>query len=171
MKEKTNKGLMIACLVIACVSLSLSAWTLYKSKKTAYVDTLRLFDQYKLKLDLEKKEDLVLNRVKSDADSLKNQRDVLLKEQPGDTASLRQLERQLARLSGIFNQEYSRSNKEINDAVWKRLNPDIDEFAKKEGLELLVGANGMGTVLYGSTDKDLTDKLVKYVNKKYEDGN
>lgn len=171
MGTRNSRLLAVIALSVAVISIGMSVWLLYKSSKTAYVDTLRLFNEYKLKLDLEQKEDLVLRQVKSNVDSIKTEHDMLMRAQVKDTGKIRQLEIQIARLSDAFHDEYSRSNKSINEEVWKRLNPEIDEFSRKEGLELLVGANGMGTVLYGSKNKDLTDKLLRYVNKKYEEGN
>ncbi|MBS1586005.1 MAG: OmpH family outer membrane protein [Bacteroidetes bacterium] len=167
----SSTRLLAAALLISCFALLISAWNSFKIRKTGYVDTIRLFNEYKMKLDLEKKEDAVLLKIKSDADSLKNIHDMLMKAQGKDTMSIRHIEIQIAALSGNFNEEYTRSNKAINDEVWKRLNPEIDEFAKDKGLDLLIGANGMGTVLYGSKDKDMTSDLIRFVNEKYTNGN
>jgi outer membrane protein len=66
---------------------------------------------------------------------------------------------------------YNAINKEINDKVWDRLNPVISKFGKEKGLDLLIGANGMGTVLYADDSKDITDDLIRYINENYEKGN
>jgi outer membrane protein len=66
---------------------------------------------------------------------------------------------------------YRQSNQEINEQVWRRLNPILEEYGKKRGLHLLLGANGMGSVLYNDDYYDMTNDLINYVDKKYEIGN
>jgi hypothetical protein len=37
-------------------------------------------------------------------------------------------------------------------------------------MQLLIGANGAGTVLYGSATTDVTEDVLRYINTKYEKG-
>ena len=67
--------------------------------------------------------------------------------------------------------EFRRSNRDINEQVWKRLNPVVEEYGKMKGLHVIIGANGMGSVLYNDEYLDLTEDIIKYVNNKYEAGN
>ena len=50
--------------------------------------------------------------------------------------------------------------KNINEQVRDRLNPLIKDFAVKNNYRIVVGANGMGTVLYNADVVDITDKLI-----------
>jgi Skp family chaperone for outer membrane proteins len=66
---------------------------------------------------------------------------------------------------------YTAINKEINQKAWERLNPIINKFGKEKGIDLLIGANGMGTVLYATEARDVTDELIIYANGIYDKGN
>lgn len=45
--------------------------------------------------------------------------------------------------------------------LWKSM-------AKKRHLHLIIGANGMGSVLYNDDYYDMTNDLINYANKEYE---
>jgi outer membrane protein len=86
-------------------------------------------------------------------------------------AELEQLYKTFCQAKATFEQEYQESNQSINEQVWKRLNPLIDEYGKAKGFRLIIGANGMGSVLYNDEYYDQTKELTDFVNKKYEEGN
>jgi outer membrane protein len=67
--------------------------------------------------------------------------------------------------------QIEQSDKEVNEQIWKRINPVIDEFAKKNNFSIIIGGNGMGTVLYSNNAINVTTKLIEYANNKYENGN
>jgi len=168
-QRRTTTFLIVTVAAISLASLCLSLWLMNREKKIGYIDTIRLFNDYALKKDMEAREEPVLNRIKSSADSMKAVYDAM--SQNGNKDQLKQLEMQIVQASAVFRQENERSNRDINEKVWKRLNPDIDEFARSIHIDLLIGANGMGTVLYGNKGTDYTDDLLSYVNKKYNHGN
>jgi len=165
-----NKFLVPILCILVAGSWCLSAYVLVNKKEVGYVDVIRLFGEYEMKKELEKKDEPQLKAIQYDVDSLKTVYEMMVKKDGVDKQLLRSIESQIQYMAGVFEGEYSRSNSTINEKVWKRLNPLVDEFAKKEKLDLLVGANGMGTVLYGSKQTDYTDKLIKFVNDKYAVG-
>jgi outer membrane protein len=132
-------------------------------KKIVYADAIRLFNSYKFKTDMEKLSQARLGQLKGELDSVS----VIYKTNPGD-AHAQEL---VAAKEQQLSQAYSLINKEINEKVWERLNPVINKFGKEQKLELLIGANGMGTVLYASDAKDVTAELIQYANAQYEKGN
>lgn len=152
------------------LAMGISLYLFKRDKKICYVDTVKVFNDYRMKLELEKKEEPVLLGIKSRVDSLKYLHDALMRSSSADQGEIKQIEMQVMQLSDAFKKEYSRSNSDINEKVWKSLNPEIDAFAQREHIDLLLGANGMGSVLYGSDVTDLTKKLTKFVNDRYRDG-
>lgn len=69
-----------------------------------------------------------------------------------------------------MNEAYEASNSTINEKVWKRLNPLIDDFGKKNNIRIMIGANGMGTVLYNDNSVSMTNELIEFINKNYKTG-
>ncbi|MEJ5144718.1 hypothetical protein [Sphingobacterium sp. MYb388] len=130
--------------------------------KIVYADAIRLFDEYKFKTDMEKMAEGTLRQLKGELDSVQ----VLLKVNPQDPRAQQLVSEGQSRLT----QAYSNINKEINEKAWARLNPVINKFGKDNKIDLLIGANGMGTVLYANDTRDVTADLIIYANKIYEKG-
>jgi outer membrane protein len=169
--NKRFKLVLAGSCLLCIVSLSVSAWLYLQFRKIGFVDTVKLVNEYQLKKELEKSEDRKLSALRSHADSLSAIYNVARTATDADQHTVKALEGQLQQLGNIFQQEFDRSNQEINEKVWTRLNADIQEYARKEGMQLIVGANGMGTVLYGNTTMDHTNDLIQFVNNKYQHGN
>lgn len=165
--NRLMKSAIIAGIALCIINLLISLFIYYNTKKIGFVDTIRLVNGYKFKEDLEAQEEKRLNAIKQAADSFKTLYSVMAKAPNPDTNKMNGVMAQVDRLSAVFQQEYQRSNQEINEKVWKRLNPAIQDFSKAHHMELLVGANGMGTVLYGSDARDYTEDMLNYVNSKY----
>jgi len=138
------------------------------NRKTAVVDAVKLFNGYNMKKDLEGQVKGKLEFLSKQMDSVQNKWRMVSAAKEQDSAKM------LSTIYGMLKQklqdEYTQSNKMINTEVWKRLNPLIESYGKKHGLHLIIGANGMGTVLYEDNYYDMTDDLIKYVNSKYEQG-
>jgi outer membrane protein len=158
------KKLLIAVLVLTIIQLPICYYLITGSqKKIAYADAIRLFNEYKFKTDLERSSQGTLGRLKNEVDSAA----VLYKVNPDDAV----VQQVMMSKQQQLRQGYDAINKEINQKVWERLNTKIHDFGKENDIEMLIGANGMGTVLYASESRDVTDALIKYVNESYEKGN
>jgi len=157
-------------LVLSVTSLGLSIWLLSKYRKTGFVDTVRLVNQYQMKKDLDKEAERKLSVLKSQADSMGALYNIA-KSSAVRPDQLKALEQKIGQLNNLLQQAYTQFDQETNEKVWGRLNAAISDYAKENGMQLLIGANGMGTVLYGAAPLDYTDEVVNYVNKKYQYGN
>lgn len=158
------KKLIIAFALLAIAQIALCFYLFHDSgKKIAYADAIRLFNEYKFKIDMEKESQGNLKKLKVEMDSV----GVIYKVNPGNE----QVQRMMMEKQQQFTNGCNAVNKTINEKVWERLNVKIQDFGKKEHIEMLIGANGMGTVLYASESRDVTDDLIKYVNESYEKGN
>lgn len=141
------------------------------NKKIAVVDAIKLFNSFKMKQELEAKSGDVLKYLGHQADSFKNDLAAKSKMAGFPKAELEKLYVQFRNAQGQLEQTYQETNQSINEEVWKRLNPLIDDFGKEGGYRLIIGANGMGSVLYNDDYYDRTQELIDYVNKRYEQGN
>lgn len=132
------------------------------SKEVGYVDIGRLVEGYKLKKDLENVSSQNLYKIKEVVDSLE-----MLKKVSG-TQPNGELDKQLENAQYAFQQYYAKTNQEINKKIWERLNPVLEEYGSQRHLQMLIGANGAGTLLYADKSRDYTEDLIKYANEKYE---
>jgi|GEM_PF-310224 len=157
-----------ACAVTAACVL----WYVHSSeKKIAVVDAIRIVNSFKMKQELEARAEGPLKYLARQADSLKGALSAKSKVQGVPREELETLYKAFARAQGALEQEYQQSNQSINEQVWKRLNPLIDEYGKQHKLRLIIGANGMGNVLYNDDYYDRTREVTDFVNKRYEEGN
>ncbi len=164
---KYNKLDRVLLYSVCVIVLGLAIYTignLLSKKEVAYIDISRLTENYELKKDLENVASQNLYKIREVIDSLK-----MVQKIAGNNNTL--VDSQLVHAQQVFNDYYSRSNKEINVKIWERLNPVIEQYGKEKKLVLLIGANGAGTLLYADKQQDLTDDLTAYVNGKYAKGN
>lgn len=155
--------------VLAIVVLGLTGWTIAREtrgSRIAYVDIGKLLDAYKFKKDMEGASSKDLLRIKGIVDSLD-----LVRKATTTPDGRSAVDTPLAYARNAFQQYYLSSNEEISKKIWERLNPLMEAYGKSRGLKLLIGANGQGTVLYGSKGADVTEDLIGFVNSKYEKGN
>ncbi len=164
-----NYTIMIVLLII----ILLNGFLLYKIDKKVndivIIDVIRVFNEFKMKKELESKVQVKLDAYTSKMDSVK----ALVEYAQSHNDSLRL--KIITNYSYLLQQEaqdvYATSNRNINEQVWKRLNPMIDSYGEKNKCRAIIGANGMGTVLYKDKYIDHTEDVIKYINIKYEEGN
>lgn len=154
---------ILLCLVTGVVVYFLNE---RKQHKTAAVDVIRLFNEFEMKKDLELSAKSELEKLSKTADSVKNKLQMaraMKNERLADTLAYT-----FNYLNDLLEQNYQKSNEQINEQVWKRLNPLIDEYGKANNYHLIVGANGSGSVVYMDDYYDVTNHLITFVNRKYE---
>jgi Skp family chaperone for outer membrane proteins len=160
--NKTERVLLYATAILVLFSTGYVVKQLSAKQKIVYVDIGKLLEGYQLKKDLEAEGSQNLYKIKNVADSLK------MMQKAGAGA---QVDSQLQHAEGAFNEYYSYYSQEVSKKVWERLNPLLEQFGKERQLELVIGANGAGTVLYGSKQSDITEEAIKYINEHYKKGN
>jgi len=166
---KTGIRQVLIMVALCCITALTVLWIVDKNnKKLAVVDAVQLFNSYRMKLDMEAVDGKKLDILGRQVDSLKQVLALKSKEPGVPRQELEELYRIFQSWQANLETQYQQSNQSINEQVWKRLNPLVDEYAKKNGLRLIVGANGMGSVLYFDEFYDKTKEVIDYVNKDYE---
>ena len=136
---------------------------IFFKKEVVFVDIGKLVQDYKLKKELEGRLSGKLMVIKNIIDSLNLAARI--------SPVREKIDSNIERLQGEFQRYYSQGSEQITKEVWDRLNPAIEEYGKKNNYRIIVGANGVGTVLYGAKANDITNELLVYVNQRYEKGN
>ncbi len=165
----TSLKLLLASLATILFSAAISYGVVeHRIKKIAMVDAVKLFNAYKMKADLEHDAKGVLNLISGKVDSL--EKEIKLVELSKDEGKKKELMQYYGFYRSKYEDEYKKSNQIINEEVWKRLNPLLDEYGKQHKYNLIMGANGMGSILYNDSFYDITQEIINYVNNKYEKG-
>lgn len=159
---------VVACIITGSITLFLMHRT---QKKIAVVDAIKLFNSYAMKKELEAKAGGQLQYLNKISDSIKQVLTMKSKEGKTPKSELQLIYKAYINSQTILEQAYQQSNETINEEVWKRLNPAIDEFGEINGYRLIIGANGRGSVLYNNDYYDETKEVIDFVNDKYENGN
>ena|ERR1700748_1180445 len=170
MNRQDLRSVLISLCLCAVTATGILFYFHRANKKIAVVDAIKVFNSFKMKQELESKTSGVLSSLGHRADSLKS--DLTAKSRIKDFSKeeLEKLYAQFRNAQGQLEQTYQQTNQSINEEVWKRLNPLIDDYGKEGGYRLLIGANGMGSVLYNDDYYDQTKEVIDFVNKRYEEG-
>lgn len=56
----------------------------------------------------------------------------------------------------------------LTEQVYGKINGYIKEYGELEGYKMILGTTANGSLLYADSAIDITDKLIIFVNKKYE---
>jgi len=130
------------------------------TKKTGYVDMFKLVSEFELQKEYTDDARRHMEREKSLIDS------VVFTQKLKDSSTYQGLKNELY---AALNRKAEQTNKEIESMIWKRLNPYLVDYGKENGYMYIYGANGTGNVLYADKSQDITEELIKYVNKRYHD--
>jgi len=160
--NKIERGLLYTVSLAVIIMAVYGLHTTTKSNKLVYVDISKLLDKYKFRNELQDAARFNINKIQLVIDSLK----MVKKFNPAPA-----IDSQLSHANYAMEQYVTLSNKEATQKIWDRLNPAIEAYGKLKGLDMIIGANGTGTVLYGSKQKDITEDLAQYINTIYEKGN
>jgi outer membrane protein len=161
-KMNFDKVLLYTSSLLLAGILGVTIKNQFGSPKTVYVDIGKMQEGYKFKKDLEAEGTKNLYKIKNAIDSLK-----MIDKVDANPV----IDSQIMYAERAFNQYYTYSNQEMTKKIWERLNPLLEEFGKQNNYEMIVGANGAGTVLYGNKENDVTEQAINFINKKYEKGN
>lgn len=171
------KTKLIAFYIIAITAIALSIISFYnfrnESKKFAYVDLQKVFNEFQLKAELSAKYQNVVEQrqlvLDSLALSLKSYRN-LLNENQSDIF-LKQSYNLIAQKYQQKSQEFEDSNQELqqkyNDQIWAQINQYVKEYCSAENLMIVFGGNGTGSIMYVDESKDITNSIINFINAKY----
>lgn len=159
---KFQKGLLYLVAILAIANSVYFVVNQPGQKKVVYVDIGKLLDGYRFRKDLQNVAESNIHKINKIIDSLNMVKRV------NDSPTVDSV---LHRAKNALAQYYEVSNQEATKKIWERLNPSIEAYGKKKHYEIIIGANGAGTVLYGDKDKDITEDLLEYLNDSYEKGN
>ncbi|MCF7916556.1 MAG: OmpH family outer membrane protein [Candidatus Omnitrophica bacterium] len=158
--------------LVTIIAFSFSALSFAQDLKVGYVDTIEVFNEY----ERTKEEDKQLEVKKEKAQKSLKAKEKELQKIQNRLEVLKEGEREKERENlRTKMQEYRETRqkeftdiKKERDEMMKNIINDIDQavsdYAKKNKYDLIINGN---SVLYGQKQIDLTDTILKIINKKY----
>lgn len=159
--------------IISVAGFSMSLYLIVKQKKVAYVDNVYLFENSKLKTEMYTKFENDKKIRKNILDSLSYELTEIMKwkeMKETDPAFLKA--KKMQETYYYKEQKYTDELKELYDdynlKIWAQINLKVSEYGKLNGFDYLLGANGQGSIMFASEKENITDKVLEFINNKYE---
>jgi outer membrane protein len=184
MNHPTKKFIPIIVLIVLCLVIaSFSAFTLYNStpkrQPIAFVRSAYLLDNYRGMKDvlakynaeqmLQRQEvDSLQMHITSLQEQLKKEKRILAphvlreKEQ-----SLQYIMQRLSELTQVLTPKAQADKEALMQGALNQINFCVEQYAKENGIVLVLGVTLDGNILYGEDYLDITEEVLAESNKKY----
>lgn len=174
---KGNFWLTALSLVLSLAAISLLFFK--KEMKIGYVNNVRLFNEFNLKLEIEKDIEKVKSLQTAQLDSLKSRMQFIEMELNSSGApqisqsdprytEYRLLEIEYLKKEKQFQAENTNRAVEYDEQIWNRLNQYVLIYSEDNHYDMLLGSLGDGNLMYSKSEYDVTDNVIQFVNEKYE---
>ena len=151
-----------------------------QQNKIAFVDSVKIMDEYQEKMDVEAKFQKKAETMSRKRDSISQAFQMELQQFQGKAQSLSQqnaqeqyseLQQRGQRIGQQLQQEeqqLQQTSQEQMDSLVKKVKKEIRAYGKENGYTYILGGGEGGSVIYGDDTKDVTDAILKILNDKYE---
>lgn len=171
--KKKNIIIISSLILVLILIISLNSYLFISIKKSrpVFVNTAVLISgfNYAKELDQMLNNDITqmqntLNQISHQIDSLSSMPNL----SNDNKIKCGELELLYKQKEELFYQESVELKKKYNSLIIERINQYIFEYGEKEGLFIILGANGDGNIMYAKESIDITDEVLSYINERYE---
>lgn len=175
--KKFTPALAIIAFVLGVLSIYLSQ---NKSSDLVYVDVNKLLDGYSrtkiVRAEFEDKAKI----LKSNVDSLvigwqnelkdyeKNRSSYTKNELELKQELLGNKQQQINNYQQAIQKQIQDEDKKATQTVINDINDYVKEYGKNKGYKIIFGASGSGNIMYADEKTDLTETILKGLNKEFE---
>jgi outer membrane protein len=174
---KNNLKYLITILIFLVIIALNFIYIQIKLPKTGYVELKQLYDKFQLKKELETKLISIQNSSKNFLDSLElnllalskqiehNKTDKLLNAQ-----FQREKDYYLSKKQELLD-ERTRISTNYDEQIWNQINQYLLEYGENNHYDYIYGIHGNGSIMYSDKKFDLTDKVIAFINSRYQGKN
>ena len=144
-------------------------------KKVAYVNTNKVFSEFEMKQELERKLETDLYSKKALVDSLmfqltslKNQLESEQEPSQKKIEEFYQLQAYYAKQKETYEQYQINETQKYDAQILGQMTQYINDYGKENAYDFIFGADNSGTVLYGDPIGDVTEEVLIFINEKYQ---
>ncbi len=178
------KKVIVFLVLFSTVLLVITGWTVYNrsDQKIVVIDSNKVLEGYK---GFQEAQDIFEKEISSLDESLQKQTKLfdkrrfeleskykdLTKEERGIAETeLRALSLTVSKLkSGIDKKRKEEENKLLH-GVYNKVDSFIQRYSELNNITLVLGATGIGNVVYKSQKVDKTEEIIKLLNQEYLNG-
>lgn len=166
MKEKI---VLIVALICTVTILVFGVYLYQQKPKVAYVDPSILYSEYtgKAYYDSIYTHEMVL--YKNELDSLSEELEYLAKTiQRGDTSAISQyksLQSSLYEKNQYYQEKESNVREKYIATLLDQISEKVKRYGQTNGYDIILGADGSGSLMYADSSFDITQEVLKYINE------
>jgi outer membrane protein len=143
--------------------------------KQAYVDSGKLFSEFKMSKELRRQLETVRKSREGMLDSLyraMNAYSDYLQQSKNSRKEemdrLAMMQEEFRYKQQTFGEEQSKLLADYDGKIWSQINEYVKEFGRQNNYKVILGANGQGSLMYADEQTDITASLLEYINKRYD---
>lgn len=167
-----NKSSIILNVIVIISLVLIVVYISRNMKRVVYVTTAEVFDGFKMtkevNSDVKKIEQSKQTILDSIGDHLKKMQAGVIKT---DEANFNFVKKEFLTKRNQFAEEITRLKQSSVEKIWKQINQHISEYGKEKGYDLILGANGEGSLMFAEENIDVTKEITEYINAKYDGSN
>ena len=169
-------------LALTTLAIVISGLAIYKSMrpvKIAYIRSSDMIYSYEGMKDAQKTYQEKLKAWQSNVDTLRLELERNFNRYTNELAKLSAKDK--SERQSLLNQQqqnynqYAQATKEkskkeeqaMTEGVLNQVNSFIEEYAKKQGYDIVIGTTTSGNLLYAKQDMDITENVLKALNENY----
>lgn len=167
-----KKIIKISLTALVVLNTIVLVYLFLNNKKIAYIDYNTVYNNCKLKMDLEKDLEKVTNQRKSELDSMQLQLNFMsqsISSGTADAAKIGEFE-DLKNMYLTLQEKYQQENMRLKEAYFTQIRQDINDkaalFRQEQGYDYLFAAVGDGALMSGSESEDVTKEFQEFIDKK-----
>lgn len=180
-KPKNRVVVLSAIAAVFLISLSFLFYHLYSSRpKIAYVRTLELVYGYngmkRAHADFKNQttawqsniDTLRINYERSLAKYQQSLPGLSAKQKEEQQSILNRMEHDLKNYATVIQEQANDREKSMTESVLNQINSYVEAYAKKKGYDMVLGAEGSGTIVYAADAYDITKEVLTVLNEEYK---
>lgn len=159
--------------------VALSIYHRFYSTKTAYIEIKKVFDGFLMKAEMEAKYKQTEKARAQILDSLSFNLKIMskhLNEQKNTKTGLKKEEvyqfeynrEEYLKLKNQYQEENAVLSQKYDSQILTQLTQYVIEFGKKNNYDIILGADGNGSLMYSKEVYNISDDIIVFINNKYK---
>lgn len=168
------KNIALGLGIIGLIILSLFIYHKNFATKVVYIDIPKVFNRFDMKTELQEKYKKVEAGRKRIIDSLAFNLQIMSKKMQSN-----QNDKQLMYEFDVKREEYFKKknlteqdnvalSNQYDKQILERMTQYIVEYGKNNKLDIIMGADGNGVLMYANEKYDRSEEIITHINKKYK---
>ncbi|MBL4706996.1 MAG: OmpH family outer membrane protein [Flavobacteriales bacterium] len=169
-----KRASFILLLVQFIVVILIGIYIIGDSKEVGYVRSAYLIENFIGTQEARAKLQEDVQFLQSNLDTLKSEYSGMVgayqENAEGDEKMLQRIqgkESSIATYSKAAEERIQQQETELLEGVMNQINSYMKTYAEEHGYDMILGTTAAGSILFGEDDMDITDKVLKEMNKHY----